>query len=229
MGLDDRDYMKPRWQAKKKNHKNRVNLYSHHGVSQVIFKKEWKKWQNKHRRVTNFIRKIPDAIGYITIIYLIYGFSTGGFTLTDSAAGHLKELDSAIFKIRNPELSSSTYQINKSMKSFDDINKFRQDNLKFKILWSEDVYNLAKFRAEDMVKRRYFSHITPDGKDVSDYLGYYNFYLDSSWGENICQNCNNPTTDWINSPRHQEILLTGWGKGAVACESNICVFIGVTE
>ena len=113
--------------------------------------------------------------------------------------------------------------------SFDKINEYREQNKKYRILWSDDAYRLADFRASDMVKRNYFSHTTPDGKTVSDYIGKYNFYSSSAWGENLCKDCSDPVQTWIRSADHREILLGGWGKGAVACESDICVFIGVNE
>lgn len=112
---------------------------------------------------------------------------------------------------------------------FDKINEYREQNKKYKILWSDDAYRLADFRASDMVKRNYFSRTNPDGKTVSDYIGKYNFYSDSAWGENLCKACSDPAQTWIESAGHREVLLGGWGKGAVACDSDICVFIGVNE
>jgi len=112
---------------------------------------------------------------------------------------------------------------------FDKINEYREQNKKYKILWSDDAYRLTDFRASDMVKRNYFSHTTPDGKTVSDYIGKYNFYSDSAWGENLCKGCSDPIQTWIGSADDKKVLLGGWGKGAVACESDICVFIGVNE
>jgi len=112
---------------------------------------------------------------------------------------------------------------------FDDINEYRKQNKKYNILWSNDAYRLADFRATDMVTRNYFSRITPDGKTVSDYIGKYNFYSTSTWGENLCKGCSDPTQTWIESAGDRGVLLGGWGKGAVACESDICVFIGVNE
>lgn len=112
---------------------------------------------------------------------------------------------------------------------FDKINEYRKQNKKYNILWSDDAYRLADFRASDIVKRNYYSHTTPDGKTVSDYIGKYNFYSTSAWGENLCKGCSDPTQIWIGRAGDREILLGGWGKGAVACESDICVFIGVNE
>ncbi len=163
---------------------------------------------------------------FVIIILLIIISSSLYFVIDNSNLQNTNNVMPSNFsnnaeKITNPILTPKDI--------FDKINEYREQNKKFRILWSDDAYRLADFRASDMVKRNYFSRTAPDGKTVSDYIGFYNFYSSSAWGENLCKGCSDPTQTWIENDGHKEILLGGWGRGAVACESDICVFIGINE
>ncbi|MBU3967096.1 MAG: hypothetical protein KKG76_06955 [Euryarchaeota archaeon] len=175
--------------------------------------------QDKPIKSLNWNAIIIIVFGIILSSFIINSFldnsnSQGSVTPSNSSNNNAE-------KVTNPQLTPKD--------SFEKINEYREQNKKHKILWSDDAYRLAYFRASDMVKRNYFSRTTPDGKTVSDYIGKYNFYSDSTWGENLCKGCSDPSQTWIDSADYREVLLRGWGKGAVACESDICVFIGVTE
>lgn len=168
------------------------------------------------------------SINWIAVIILLIIISSSlYFVIGNSNSQNTKHVTPSNFSNNNAEKVTNPLPTPKD--SFDKINEYREQNKKYRILWSDDAYRLADFRASDMVKRNYFSHTTPDGKTVSDYIGKYNFYSDSAWGENMCKGCPDPTQTWIGSAGHREVLLGGWGKGAVACESDICVFIGVNE
>lgn len=172
-------------------------------------------------------RPIKSLNWYAIIILLILISSTLYFVIGNSNSQNTNLVMPSNFNNDNAEKVTNPILTPKD--SFDKINEYREQNKKYKILWSDDASRLADFRASDMVKRNYFSRTTPDGKTVSDYIGKYNFYSDSAWGENLCKGCSDPAQTWIESAGHREVLLGGWGKGAVACESDICVFIGVNE
>lgn len=59
------------WRAKKRNMDRRVNTYSHPGVSQVIYKGEWKKRTNRYPNSDN-----PN----IFLIFLILAIVIGGLS-----------------------------------------------------------------------------------------------------------------------------------------------------
>ncbi len=165
-----------------------------------------------------------NAIIIIFIVIILSGFIISSFLDNSNSQDSVTPSNSSK---DNTEKVTNTIPTPKD--AFDKINEYRGQNKKHKILWSDDAYRLAQFRASDMVKRNYYSHTTPDGKTVSDYIGKYNFYSSSAWGENLCKGCSDPYQTWIGSAGDREVLLGGWGKGAVACESDICVFMGVNE
>lgn len=89
-----------------------------------------------------------------------------------------------------------------------------------KALASDPALNeLARSRSEDMVKRNYFSHDTPDGKNVFDMLKEMRFSF-STAGENIAYNSypisqspQRVMTSWMNSSGHKaNILNTRYGR-----------------
>ncbi|HEY9897750.1 MAG TPA: CAP domain-containing protein [Pantanalinema sp.] len=78
---------------------------------------------------------------------------------------------------------------------------------------------LARSRSEDMVKRNYFDHVTPDGKKVFDMLKEMGFSYTTA-GENIAYNSypisqspQQVMTAWMNSSGHKaNILNTRYGR-----------------
>ncbi len=82
------------------------------------------------------------------------------------------------------------------------------------LVWNENLASVARLHSEDMFKRGYFSHFSPEGKDVGDRLlendiGY------SYAGENLAlaPNVDRAHTGLINSPGHRRnILDPAFGK-----------------
>jgi len=174
-----------------------------------------------------------NAIIIILVGIILSSFIISNFLDTSNSQGSITPSDSQGFVAPSNSSNDNVEEVTKLQlapkDSFKKINEYREQNKQYKILWSDYAYRLADFRASDMVKRNYFSRTTPDGKNVSDYIGKYNFNSDSAWGENLCKGCSDPAQTWIESVEHREVLLGGWKRGAVACESDICVFIGVDE
>lgn len=70
--------------------------------------------------------------------------------------------------------------------------------------------NSAKIKAEDMINKNYFEHVSPDGKSVSDLAKQVGYdYL--SVGENLAKgnfpSSANLVTAWMNSPGHRANIL----------------------
>src|SRR5574341_216655 len=147
------------------------------------------------------------SLNWNAIIIIFFGIIISSFIISsflDNSNSH-EPVTPSNFSNNNAEKVINPTPTPKD--SFDKINEYREQNKKFRILWSDDAYRLADFRASDMVKRNYFSHTTPDGKTVSDYIGKYNFYSSSAWGENLCKDCSDPAQTWIGNAGDREVLL----------------------
>lgn len=118
--------------------------------------------------------------------------------------------------------------------ALDLVNQARRENGRQPLTFSEPLNEAAQFHAEDMLKRGYYSHVSPEGHDVRDrYLARGG----SKWTlveENIasCSPCAEvPGPDrvkrlqqgWMHSPHHRENILrpgiTHFGYGIVAGEN----------
>lgn len=67
----------------------------------------------------------------------------------------------------------------------------------------------AQAKANDMVKRNYWSHITPDGKTPWAFIDATGYHYQSA-GENLAYgfaSSNETINGWMNSPAHRENLL----------------------
>lgn len=91
----------------------------------------------------------------------------------------------------------------------------------------------AQMKAEDMAKRGYFSHNTPDGKDPWHWLKI-NGVSYSAAGENLAMNFTNASDvvpAWMDSPKHKEnimnenYLLTGIGVAKGKFKGKDTIFI----
>lgn len=76
------------------------------------------------------------------------------------------------------------------------------------LVWDSNIVPVAREHATDMWQRRYFSHYSPDGKDVGDRLqvGGINYYLA---GENLAlaPTVSTAHTGLMNSQGHRENIL----------------------
>ena len=88
-------------------------------------------------------------------------------------------------------------------------NKYRAENRTFPLVANPLLEQAAKLKAEDMAQRGYFSHLTPEGKDLTHFLnqaGYNYKYA----GENLAVNFFDSTevTDaWVKSFSHRDNLV----------------------
>lgn len=74
----------------------------------------------------------------------------------------------------------------------------------------------AQWTSDDMVRRRYFDHTTPDGRGLSDKMADYiapamdwNIGENLAWGERHTSTPANTVVAWMNSPGHRANILNG--------------------
>jgi uncharacterized protein YkwD len=112
--------------------------------------------------------------------------------------------------------------------AFEEINAFRESYGRGEIAWDSRFYRLAKFRAQDMLTRGYFDHVTPEGYCVSHYASEYGIPY-SSIAENLYAgggNASEALLSWRGSRGHRYVLLyPEHERGALACAGEICVFL----
>jgi uncharacterized protein YkwD len=131
--------------------------------------------------------------------------------------------------------SSVTHSKEDSQKTFAYINQLRQENGVKTILWDDKIYELAKWKAEDMTQKGYFDHVDPSRKCVGNYARNFGLnYAADSFAENIFGyssptwfSQNEAVDSWMESRGHRyNLLFNGHVRGAIACDSKNCVFIG---
>jgi len=122
-----------------------------------------------------------------------------------------------------------------SQKTFEYINQIREENGVKKIQWDDKIYELAKWKAEDMTKKGYFDHVDSSGKCVGSYAKNFGLgYPSNSFADNIFGyssptwfNQDEAVESWMDSRGHRyNLLYSGHTRGAIACDSKNCVFIG---
>ena len=77
------------------------------------------------------------------------------------------------------------------------------------LTWNETLYKSAFRHAKSMYEDDYFSHISPDGKDVGDRLDLLGYKWQYA-GENLAEgqkNYDEAMHDWIASPTHCKMMM----------------------
>jgi uncharacterized protein YkwD len=64
------------------------------------------------------------------------------------------------------------------------VNSERRKMGLLELVWSDELAAVARSHAEDMWRRKYFSHYSPEGDDVGDRLNRANIYYTFA-GENL--------------------------------------------
>jgi uncharacterized protein YkwD len=82
-------------------------------------------------------------------------------------------------EIRVPDLEIQIHQA---------VNLQRQANMRDRFEWDDTLGNLARAHSEDMAKRGYFKHITPEGESPMKRVQAAGYTRCSLVGENIHQN-----------------------------------------
>jgi len=94
----------------------------------------------------------------------------------------------------------------------DEINPIRTEGGYFELRSNAKLNQAAQMKADDMVKKGYFSHIGPDGAEP--WIWFENAGYDyAAAGENLAVNyfsANELVDAWRNSPAHAQNLLNGY-------------------
>ena len=116
---------------------------------------------------------------------------------------------------------------------FEKTNQQRKDKKLSSLEFNITLYKAALFHSQDMLKRRYFSHFSPEGKFVLDRIRKFKPGYDESCGENLHQiysekGLRDPSAiaeqmmkDWMSSPEHRKnILSKEYTLMGIACSSD---------
>ncbi len=87
------------------------------------------------------------------------------------------------------------------------VNKERRERNLKELSHNDKLEELAQYRADDMCARDYFGHVTPDGKDVGDYLEAYDIQF--TVGENLVrtETLQYGHESLMHSPAHRELII----------------------
>lgn len=88
-------------------------------------------------------------------------------------------------------------------------NKFRGENKVSPLTVNPLLEQAAKLKAEDMARRSYFSHLTPEGQDLTYFLNQVGYNYKYA-GENLAVNFFDSTEvadAWIKSATHRDNLV----------------------
>jgi len=172
-----------------------------------------------------FFNRQPDLAGFGNWLNVLANGSSRLYVLT----GFVNSLEFDIlcdsYGINPGSLSSSGSYYSKTNSLvdvnsqendlFDEINRIRIQNAARILTLDPVLSNIARSRSIDMVTRNYFSHISPDGKNVFIILNEAGYAWQFA-GENIfqCSPAANGTGNsiintWMSSPTHRGNILNG--------------------
>jgi uncharacterized protein YkwD len=113
-------------------------------------------------------------------------------------------------EIRIPDLERLIHQ---------SINVLRQSEDRAPLAWDDQLSNFARAHSEDMAKRGYFKHVTPEGLSPMKRLEQAGYDQCRLVGENIYQNNlysrvitekKKTTYDWSSMEQISESTMHGW-------------------
>jgi hypothetical protein len=90
-----------------------------------------------------------------------------------------------------------------------DSNQARKDNAKPVLVENSQLDQAANAKAQDMMTRDYWSHMTPDGKTPWTFVSAAGYHYQKA-GENLAYGFGSSSEvikGWLNSPAHKENLL----------------------
>lgn len=129
-----------------------------------------------------------------------------------------------------------------SIERTDYLNKIRAKYDRKPVKWDQKLYELAIYRSKDMYERKYFDHVTPDGKCVKDFkkdFGLSSYTIAENAGASAYSldknnmeyanyaNVNDQIDGWLTSRGHRyNLLYAAHILGVAACYKGACVFLG---
>lgn len=136
--------------------------------------------------------------------------------------------DNGFFPAVPPSRPDKATAADKARKILDLVNGERTRRSLHPLTWDEKLSQAAENHSEDMVRRNYFSHSSPDGGNVMERV----VAVGAEWsrlGENLASDVSvqSAHTSLMNSPGHRENLLkSDYGRigiGVVSFEGQVMV------
>jgi hypothetical protein len=109
-----------------------------------------------------------------------------------------------------------------------DTNQARSNNKEAALEISPQLTAAAQAKANDMAKRGYWSHVTPDGKQPWSFIDSTSYQYEAA-GENLAYGFGDSgqvVTAWMNSPEHRANILNNAYRDVGFATANIANFQG---
>ena len=160
----------------------------------------------------------------------------------DNIMENAVENENDIIKILNPQLKNPNIinpgqkpaiSATSSVKSFEDevvklVNKERSKRGLQTLKANWEISRVAKYKSQDMINKRYFSHISPTFGSPFKMMESFGIRF-SAAGENIAYGQNTPAmvmNSWMNSPGHRANILSQTyitiGVGLAKTKTGVC-------
>ncbi len=171
---------------------------------------------------------MQNTLIFFTIFFTLFLFSHKAETQEGTPLPfYLKQENSA------PPLSQKEFLDEVEKTLFEATNKIREEK-KLQALENHTIlFQAARSHSQDMLKRKYFSHFSPEGKSVLERIRKIKPDYDESCGENLhnilsTKKFTDPQAvsqqmikDWMNSPSHRKnILSKDYHFLSIACSSD---------
>jgi len=168
------------------------------------------------------LKRIPASAGMTLLLFLLFFLG-----LFQGPAFHFKEAYSAgpkpfQLKQEDSDVSYSKKDLRKAVEAllFEETNQVRGKKGLSTFQSNDTLIKAARFHSEDMFKRNYLSHFSPNGKSPLDRIRQFKPGYDESCGENVHsifsgQGLRDPEAiarqmmkDWVGSPDHRKNIVS---------------------
>lgn len=179
--------------------------------------------QDNYQRVFQLVKGLAESSGY----------EEGKELLEDSGA-----------LLKDSIIVLGVHDKKECLEAFNRLNDIRESYGRIRLEWDERAYNLAIAKSKDMFDRKYYDHVTPDGKCFPvDYKYSYGFSGSEFLAENIDGHtyfphngtiieggCDFALDRFLDSRGHRyNLLYINHTSGAIGCFNIYCTFYGVNE
>jgi uncharacterized protein YkwD len=178
----------------------------------------------QHTRSARFSQSLSLVLFFVVSLVLCHPVAAQGVDsrpsarlVTATAYSRPRQVTSILDAEPSPEkasISSLGHANDIERRAFEKTNLVRRQNGLAPLAWDAELCRLARINSENMARRGYFSHVTPEGlrlRDRAREVGILHFSL---LGENIAYNqgYDDPgafaVESWMVSPGHRENILS---------------------
>lgn len=131
-------------------------------------------------------------------------------TVVSAANNNTKE-DAPLIITRT--ITQSELKDRKALKSEEILTQTNKERVKLglkPLIWNAKLSSMADYKCKDMINKKYFAHVAPNGNDVTD-LAKMKSYEYSLIGENLAMgdflSSNDVVDGWMKSPGHRANIL----------------------